>query len=137
MKKNRTQMNKELHHITGETNVLVVCLVQLAESVITCTIQFVWKVQYMIMKVFQTFRIAFQKIQYQKFEKSFGLVTQDNNAMGDSIPVMLRLCFLTLMLTWTSKKFIMNDDDVCFIYVVIKEILGSPEALSAILSRKC
>ena len=44
MKKNRTQMNKKLHHITEEANVLVVCLVQLAESVITCTIQFVWKV---------------------------------------------------------------------------------------------
>ena len=57
--------------------------------------------------------------------------------MGDSIPVMLRLCFLTLMLTWTSKKFIMNDDDIYFIYVVIKEILGSLEALPVILSRKC
>ena len=45
--------------------------------------------------------------------------------------------FLTFMLTWTSKKFIMNDDDICFIYVVIKEILGSLEALSVILSRKC
>ena len=52
MKKNKTQMKKELHHITWEANVLVVYLVQLAESVITCTIQFVWKVYYMIGKRF-------------------------------------------------------------------------------------
>ena len=50
MKKNRTQMNRKLHHIAGEANVLVVCLLQLAESQITCRIQFVWKVQYMIRK---------------------------------------------------------------------------------------
>ena len=43
MKKNLTKINKELHHIIEEANVLVVCLVQLAESVITYTVQFVWK----------------------------------------------------------------------------------------------
>ena len=41
MKMNGTHMNKELHHITGEPNVLIVCLVQLVESVKNCTIQFV------------------------------------------------------------------------------------------------
>ena len=44
MKKNRTQMNRKLHHIAGEANISVVCLLQLAEPQITCRIQFVWKV---------------------------------------------------------------------------------------------
>ena len=43
-------MNMKVHHIAGETNVTVVFLLQLAQSLITCRIQFVCKVQYMIRK---------------------------------------------------------------------------------------